>query len=182
MLADLGLRPVEVSCDDRFRFGDGRVIRASRSWKYPFGIYGRNGVLNVAEVPQEECPPFLSAKCMGELGVVMDFKEKAVTVAGDTRPMQMLSSGDLALDVGEYEDTCNFDQEFLLVAETAEDEAPGGVVKRDVRKRLTRVATAVAVRCSTEWIVRSSINTSYLRPRKLIPTDFNLPNMRLQHT
>ncbi len=91
-LAELGLRPVEAPCEDRFRFGDGRVIRASRSWRYPLGIYGRNGILNVAEAPQER-PPLLSAKCMDELGVVMDFKEKAVTVASDTRPTQMLSSG-----------------------------------------------------------------------------------------
>ncbi len=118
------------------------MIRATRSWRYPFGIYGRSGVLNVAEVPQE-CPPLLSAKCMGELGVVMDVKEKSPTIAGEKRPTQMLSSGHPALDAAEYDDDGNFDQEFLVAAETVEGQMPRGVAKRGVQRRLTRVVEAL---------------------------------------
>ncbi len=49
--------------------------------------------------------------------------------------MQVLSSGHPVLDAAEYDDDGNFDQEFLVVAETAEGETPGGVAKRGVRKR-----------------------------------------------
>ncbi len=132
-LAGIGLRPVEVPCDDRFRFGDGRVALASSSWKYPFGIYGRDGVLSIAEVPQE-CPPLLSAKFVGELEVIMDFKDKSLAIDGEKRPMPMLSSGHPALDVAEYDDKA----EELVAATTAEEESPGGVMKRGVRRRFRR--------------------------------------------
>jgi hypothetical protein len=144
-LAARGLRPVEMPCSDLFRFGDGRVVKATRSWKYPVGIYGRNGVLNMAEVPKD-CPPLLSYRCMGELGVVMNFRDQALTVEGETRPMQKLSSGHPALDVEDYDEKGLFDEEFL-VAETdttdAEDDYDG-VVKKGVRKRLKRVVEALA--------------------------------------
>jgi hypothetical protein len=76
---------------------------------------------------------------MGELGVVMNFRDQALTVEGETRPMQKLSSGHPALDVEDYDEKGLFDEEFL-VAETdttdAEDDYEG-VVKKGVRKRLT---------------------------------------------
>ncbi len=116
-LADLGLRLVELPCDDRFRFW---------FWRWPCDPClkklevstrrGRNGVLNDAEALQE-CQPLLSAKCMGELGAVMDSKEKSLTIAGEARPMQMLSSGHPALDASEYDDDGNFDQEFVVAAD-----------------------------------------------------------------
>ncbi len=85
----------------------------------------------------------MRAKCIGELGVVMDFREKSLTIAGEKRPTQMLNPGHPALDVAEYDDDGNFDQEFFVAAETAEGQTPGGVAKRGVRKRLTRVVEAL---------------------------------------
>jgi hypothetical protein len=49
-LAEQGLKPIEEQCTDTFRFGDGRTVAATRSWRYPCGIRGYNGILSVAEV------------------------------------------------------------------------------------------------------------------------------------
>jgi len=52
-LAERGLKPIEEECKDKFRFGDGRVVTAKRSWRYPCGIYGYNGTLSIAEVSRD---------------------------------------------------------------------------------------------------------------------------------
>ena len=78
-LAEKGLRAVEEACDDKFRFGDGRLVSATRSWKYPCGIHGYSGTLTIAEVPKD-CPPLLSVAGMKELGVVLDFQQGEIAV------------------------------------------------------------------------------------------------------
>ncbi len=80
---------------------------------------------------------------MGELGVVMDSKEKSLTVAGEKRPTQMLSPGHPVLDVAEYDDDGNFGQDYLVAADAVEGQTPAGVVKRGVRKKLARVVEAL---------------------------------------
>ena len=44
----------------------------------------------------------------------MNFKDKSLTINGEKRPMQMLSSGHPALDTSDYDENGEFDQEYLV--------------------------------------------------------------------
>ncbi len=113
-MRERGLQPVRNECRERFRFGDGRVVPAVCSWTYPCGVYGTNGMLNVAEV-RTDCPPLLSLQSMKEMGVVLDFANAQVTVQGHTKPMETMPSGRPIVRIDEYaDDATPFDEDFCL--------------------------------------------------------------------
>ena len=94
-LAKVGPKPIKKDIDEKFRFGDGKVVRASKSWIYPTGMYGQHGQINVAEVPRQ-CPPLLSHKAMEELGMVLDFDNLTTSIRSAgvlDKPMLRADSG-----------------------------------------------------------------------------------------
>lgn len=112
-LASQGLCAQEEVCADKFRFGDGRLVKATRSWKFPCGNHGINRILNIAEVPKD-CPPLLSVGSMQQMGVILDFRNRSISVGDRTEHMTLLlPSGHPVLSVSEFDQSQYFDDEFL---------------------------------------------------------------------
>ena len=112
-LAEKGLEAVEEPCEDKFRFGDGRLVSAARSWRYPCGIHGYSGTLSITEVPKD-CPPLLSVTGMKELSVVLDFQKGEISVNDRKEPMKSLDSGHPTLDMDVYDPESSFSEEVCL--------------------------------------------------------------------
>ncbi len=54
-------------------------------------------------------------------------------------PCKFLAPGTRRWMVAEYDGDAEFEEEFLVATANAEEEGPGGIMKRGVRKRLKRV-------------------------------------------
>lgn len=97
-LAEKGCKASEEPCDHKFRVGYGRLVSATKSWRYPCGIHGYSRTLSTAEVPKD-CPPLLSVTGMKEVGVVLDFQKGEISANDRREPMKMLDSGHPVLDM-----------------------------------------------------------------------------------
>ncbi len=56
--------------------------------------------------------------------------DKSLTIDGEKRLTHMLSSRHPALDVADYDERAEFEEEFLVATATADEEGPGGVMTR----------------------------------------------------
>ena len=68
MLRTKGLCPIRVDQQEEFVFGSDRVDKSLCAWKYPVGLHGRTGVVNIAEI-ESNCPGLLSDVTMGQLDI-----------------------------------------------------------------------------------------------------------------
>ena len=65
-LAKRGLCPVKRAIDEDFRFGDDQTCHADVAWVYPAGVFGKHGMIEVAEV-NLRTPPLLSRRALSDL-------------------------------------------------------------------------------------------------------------------
>ena len=88
------LRLVYKRVDEKFLFGDGDEVRATRSVEYLVGIYGLHGCLDVAMVDRP-CPGLMSRRAMSELGCVIDFSKDTMQFRahGNLRNVPIMNSG-----------------------------------------------------------------------------------------
>ena len=104
-LATDGLKPVRRPVAAKFNFGEGREAPAKYSWEYPVGYFGNNGVLDIAELEEENCPASMSNQAMKNLKIAMDFETDTMSVkAADVfdQPMHYASSGHPALQLHKF--------------------------------------------------------------------------------
>ena len=148
-LAEHGLTPVYRPTNERFKFGDGRVEVARVAWTYPVGLYGAHGTIDIAEV-SSACPPLLSVEAMEELGIVLNFLNKTVSIENAKvydQPMERTSSGHPAIPLTKYTEGATFPDEFLIYytdpVYSVENEDTK-FMKRGARKRLARIANSLA--------------------------------------
>eukprot|EP00971_Amphidinium_carterae_P133818 2650902-Amphidinium_carterae.1 len=100
-----GLQPLPVTQDTGFRFGDGREVKSSKSWRYPCAIQGKVFCLEVAEI-NEACPPLLSIDAMRSLGCDLNLSSSTaclnkVGVTG--APLEAADSGHPLLKLWELD-------------------------------------------------------------------------------
>ena len=67
-----GLQPVRQDTRERFRFGDGRVVKATCKWKYPMGLSGKHGMVTIAEVDEVVEPGGIDPERVGTLGTYVN--------------------------------------------------------------------------------------------------------------
>ncbi len=64
LLAQYGLKPIKVSCNEQFQFGDGHIEPSTTKYFYPTFVKGKfRGALDQAEV-KKPCPQLMSKKTM----------------------------------------------------------------------------------------------------------------------
>ena len=148
-LAGHGLTPLCRPTNEHFKFGDGRVEVARVAWTYPVGLYGDHGTIDIAEV-SSACPPLLSVEAMEELGIVLNFLNKAVSIENAKvydQPMERTSSGRPVIPLTKYTEGETIPGEFLIYyadpVYPVENEDTK-FMKRCARKRLARIANSLA--------------------------------------
>ena len=67
-LKSVGLQPQRTDCQEDFLFGSDRVDTSVCAWRYPVGIHGHTGIVNVAEI-ESNCPGLMSADTMARLDI-----------------------------------------------------------------------------------------------------------------
>ena len=79
-LAEKGLRPVKISKQEEFIFGNGKVEMSDCAFQYPAYLDGKLvGSLDIARIPVS-CPALFSKRMMREWEHVLDFKRQVTTV------------------------------------------------------------------------------------------------------
>ena len=78
-LSEIGLHAFKRQSNDKFRYGDGKVVEGTCSWTYPVSIRGHQGQLDIAEVPVET-PPRASRQLMKDLGLIVGFAEDRMDI------------------------------------------------------------------------------------------------------
>ena len=147
-LAAEGLQPVKKAIREKFRFGDGRVVKAHTSWTYPTGLYGRHGQVNVAEV-DVECPPLLSVRAMEELGMVLNFWDSTVSILSadaHDKPMIKAKTGHPIIKITDYSENHKFPDEFLTYyaeSNTGSEGEGWTALKHGAKKRLSRITRSL---------------------------------------
>ena len=149
-IAKMGFKGVAREIKESFRYGDGRVVQATRAWRYPAGINKKNGSIDIAEV-DEDTPPLLSRKALTDMGVILNFADGTMTIKAanlDSAKMDFSNSGHALLDVGDY--GSGYVPEYYKVNDALPDNADKldfykkKVVKKGARKRLIRAALGVS--------------------------------------
>ena len=75
-----------------FGFGNNAKLKSKRYYIIPVEEAGRMRRMKV-EVIESDIPLLMSRKAMEKVGIILDFKEKKITVLGKTIPMLQTSSG-----------------------------------------------------------------------------------------
>ena len=94
------MNKVEGPFDSRknFGFGNNAKLKSERYYIIPVEMAGRMKRMKV-EVIKSDIPLLMSRRAMEKAGIILDFKEKKITVYGKTIPMLQTSSGHPILKV-----------------------------------------------------------------------------------
>ena len=110
-LKQCGMKWLEVSESEWFKFGAGEPVKSTRAYIYPVGIHGIPSYLRMSEVGGDasDCPGLVGPSDMSRWKVVFKFGTKEVDAMGVTRPMVLTSTRHPGLDLLDFGASPNFE-------------------------------------------------------------------------
>ena len=120
-------------------FGSDRVDKSLCAWKYPVGLHGRTGVVNIAEI-ESSCPGLMSDVTMGQLDISINTGPRTYHVgAFDVwdHPYPKSDTDHAMIYCDQFGDLSQLDHAFFV----EHSDLP---IRKGTAKRLRKAATMVS--------------------------------------
>ena len=139
-LKSVGLQPQRIDCQEDFLFGSDRVDTSICAWRYPVGIHGHTGIVNVAEI-ESNCPGLMSADTMARLDISIHTRPQTYDIGSMNvwdYNYEISDSGHALLRTDWFGDLTHLDPCFFLESD------PQIPLRKGVAKRLRKAASYIS--------------------------------------